>query len=91
MTLFPVHRLGGLIGAEWVIFFRCRDFSPFFLSIFLVFYYTNKNSKKKKKDFPASRLAFILATRWIGNKLFFKGDLGSWPKASENCVGPVEI
>ena len=35
-----------------------------------------KKISKKKKDFPASRLAFILATRWIGNKLFVKGGLG---------------
>ena len=36
----------------------------------------------KIKDFPASRLAFILATRWTGNKLFFKGGLAI--QASEN-------
>ena len=39
ITLFPVHRPGGLISAEWVIIFRFRNVSPFFLSIFLVFYY----------------------------------------------------
>ena len=31
--------------------------------------------QKKKKDFAAARLATISATRWTGNKLFFKGGL----------------
>ena len=34
-----------------------------------------KKNLKKIKDIPASRLVFILATRWTGNKLFFKGGL----------------
>ena len=55
------------------IFLGFRDFL-FFLNIFHVFYYRKKISKKKE-DISPSRLVFIVATRWTGNKLFFKGGL----------------
>ena len=59
ITLFPVHRPGGLISAEWVILCRFRDFSPLFLSIFLFFYY------KTKQKFPASRQVYTKAKEKI--------------------------
>ena len=36
-----------------------------------------KKNIYKKKKFAVSRLAAIMATRWTGNKLFFKGGLTS--------------
>ena len=46
-----------------------------------------KKLKKKKKDFAAARLATISATRWTGNKLFFKGG----PIVSNNNVTLLDI
>ena len=34
-----------------------------------------KKKKQEKKKFADARLATISATRWTGNKLFFKGGL----------------
>ena len=59
--LFPVQRPVEDITAEWNILF----FS----------YQKKKKKEKKKKDIATARLATISATRWTGNKLFFKGGL----------------
>ena len=52
------------------IFFHFANFL-FFGQDFIIFL----PKKKKKKDFAAARLATISATRYTGNKLFFKGGL----------------
>ena len=73
-SLFPVHRPGGYFLADWEHFFL--DFLDFFFfgQDFIIFL-QKKKKKKKKKDFAAARLATISATRYTGNKLFFKGGL----------------
>ena len=38
-------------------------------------YFPTKKKKKWKKKFAAARLAFILTTRWTGNRLFFMDSL----------------
>ena len=44
IILFPVHPPGDPISAEWFFFLLgFRFFSPFFLSIFIVFYYIKRN------------------------------------------------
>ena len=43
----------------------------FLLVIFTVFK-KQKRKEKRKRDFAATRLATILATRWTGNKLFLR-------------------
>ena len=45
-----------------LFFFFCQDF---------IIFLPKKN--RKKKDFAAARLATISATRYTGNKFFFKG------------------
>ena len=56
-------------------FLGFMDFSPFFPEYFsCLLLYIQKIFLKKY--YPASRLGFILATRWTGNKHFFKGGLG---------------
>ena len=44
----------------------------FFVSRFHHFLTKKKKKKKEKKDFAAARLATISATRYTGNRLFFK-------------------
>ena len=67
-TLFPVARPGDFISAEWDFFF-------FHFAHFIIF--LPKIKKKKKRggggEIVAARLATISATRYTGNKPFFKG------------------
>ena len=78
IILFPVHRPGELISGEWVHF--PPTFSRFFSpppppphpQHFPHDFYTAEKNILKKKDFVASRLATIMATRWTGNKHFFR-------------------
>ena len=63
--LFPVWRPGEYIRADWDIFL----FS--FFHIFFSYHYFYYFLTKRKKKFAAAQLTTILATRWIGNKLFF--------------------
>ena len=67
-----MQRLGEYITTEWELFFFsfCQFF--FFLSKFHYFF-QKKNGKEKK--IAAARPTTISATRWTGNKLFFKGGL----------------
>ena len=71
--LFPVQRPCEDITAEWDLFLFIlpkRICSK--ISIFLT---KKKEIEEKIKDIAASRLATISATRWTGNKLFFKDGL----------------
>ena len=72
--LSPVQRPGVYITAEWELFFHFAQKKNFFGQNFIIFLPTKKE-KGKKKDFAATRLATISATRWTGNKVFFKGGL----------------
>ena len=74
IIMFPVHRPGDLISGEWEHFFHILEIFLFSQHYPHSFYTTGKNILKKK-DFAASRLATIMATRWTGNKLFFKNGL----------------
>ena len=74
--LFPVQRPGEFITAEWELFFF--HFAQFFFffgggGVKISSFYYKKTTKKL--DFAAARLAAISATRYTGNKLFFKGGL----------------
>ena len=66
--MFPVSRPGEYIRAEWKRF-----------SIFVFFVSKNVSTFLTKKgeggELAAARVAIISATRWTGNKLFFKGGL----------------
>ena len=79
--LFPVQRPGEHITAEWELFY-------FFWSTISSFSY-QKKPPEKKKDFAAARVAIISATRWTGNKLFFKGGLTSGVNAEQNLNLPM--
>ena len=77
--LFPVQRPGEHITAEWELFFLILHFFFFFGQNFIIFL-----PQKKYRFFffvAAARLAIIPATRWTGNKLFFKGGL-----VEESCT-----
>ena len=83
--LFPVQRPGDFITAERELFFF--HFAHFFLLVNISSFSYKKKKKrkkkrKKKKDFAAARLATISATRYTGNKLFFKGGLN---RKSNKC------
>ena len=74
--LFPVQRPGVYITAEWDFFFFILPKKYFLGQNFIIFLPPPPQKKKeKKKDFAAARLATISATRWTGNKVFFKGGL----------------
>ena len=71
--LFPVQRPGDFITAEWELYFFIL---PFFWGEGVnISSFSYPKKKKKKKGFAAARLATISATRYTGNKHFFKGGL----------------
>ena len=57
-----------------VVFFS-HIFEIFFSQYFPHNFYTEKEKNVIRKDFAVSQLATIIATRWTGNKLLFKGGL----------------
>ena len=62
-----------LIGPTGNFFSNFQFFSPQKMSVLLL--PKKKKKKEKKKEIGATKVAIISATRWTGNKLFFKGGL----------------
>ena len=78
-----VHKNNSVSGraAGWLKKVRLETFFFHFCKIIFFFlkvdniFLQKKKLKRKKKKIAAARLAFILATRWTGNTIFFMDSL----------------